>query len=179
MVPWLVRLANQPVSLPLGAAEGETSNLNAVRHADQARKLSPRCLCLFFSLPRVETSDEKDKGIGVAALLWVTIKVEAIPPTVSLQRCQLSDHPLPKNIYIMRFHSISPTAVLLLFGTLASVGNCNGRENDQVIAALLHLGPAATSFCSSFLCIPKKTITAATVTPVVYVSLTLPVWINR
>lgn len=68
----------------------------------------------------------------------------------------------------MYFRFISPTTVVLLFGALAGLGNCTSRENDQVIAALIRLGPAATSFCSSFLGIPKKTVTARTITPTVY-----------
>lgn len=64
---------------------------------------------------------------------------------------------------------IKSAASLLLIASLASAytGDIECQQGDEALLALEHLGFVATAFCSSFL--EQATITAATVTPTVYV----------
>lgn len=65
---------------------------------------------------------------------------------------------------------IKSTVSLLLLASLASAypGDIDCRL-DEVLSAIKQLGLEATPFCSSYLGIGTTTITAATVTPTVYV----------
>ncbi|KAL0639488.1 hypothetical protein Q9L58_001517 [Maublancomyces gigas] len=65
--------------------------------------------------------------------------------------------------------------ILLLFSSLACVADCTVSDHDKALSELKSLGAEATSFCSSYLGIPKTTITAATVTPYVTVTTTVPI----